>query len=360
MAHNAKLNRAKDAKVDEFYTRREDIESELAHYESFFEGKTVYCNCDDPEISEFWQFFRRVFKSWKLKRLIATHYEPDTKNYAYMLDLIQDTNGDGMIDRKDEPIVTPLPCNGDFRSAACIELLKQADIVVTNPPFSLFREYIAQLIEYKKEFLILGALNAVKYKEIFPYIKRNEITLGFGPESGAAFYRIPNHLYDPKKVGSKDYTDENGNHWVRVNGVRWFTNLPIAIKKPFIDLRGNYYREGEFPRYYNYNAIDVSKVNEIPIDYDGKMGVPISLLDKYNPEQFEIIGVSNVNGLLDDVDEIGEKWMADYKSSGGTGHITSKMHSLVGYDSSGKPKSFYSRIVIRNKNPEPRRYPDED
>ena len=358
MAIHANLVEAKRAKNDEFYTRREDIEAELARYEEFFTGKTVYCNCDDPEFSEFWQFFRRNFKPWKLKRLIATHYEPDAKNYAYMLDLSQDTNGDGVVDWNDEPVITQLPCNGDFRSAACIELLKQADIVVTNPPFSQFRDYMAQLIEYKKDFLILGALNAVKYKEIFPYIKANEITLGFGPETGAAFYRVPEHLYDPAKVGSKDYTDEEGNHWVRVNGVRWFTNLPIARRKPFIDLRGNYYRSNEFTKYYNYDGIEVNKVNEIPIDYDGYMGVPISLLDKYNPEQFEIIGCSDVAGSIPGIDILGQEWIDAYRAEGGTGHYTANMKSLAVTEP--RYKIVFSRLIIRNRNPEPRRYPDED
>lgn len=341
MAQNAKLNRAKEAKVDEFYTRREDIEAELAHYEQFFAGKTVYCNCDDPVVSEFWQFFRRNFKPWKLKRLIATHYEPDAKNYAYMLDLSQDTNGDGVIDWNDEPVITQLPCNGDFRSAACIELLKQADIVVTNPPFSLFREYVAQLMEYKKDFLILGALNAVKYKEIFPYIRRTEISLGFGPAGGAAFYRMPDYLYDPLKVGSKDYTDENGNHWVRVNGVRWFTNLIIARRKGVIDLRGNYYTAEKYPTYDNFDAIDVGNVNEIPCDYDGLMGVPISILDKFDERQFEIIGM----GTGDTAKELGIK--KNYRG-----------RTDLAITKNGKSSCPYTRIIIRNKNPEPRRYPD--
>ena len=357
-SQNRKLNNAKSAKQDEFYTRREDIEDELQHYQPFFENKVVYCNCDDPVESEFWKFFVRVFRSWHIKKLMATHYDPNERNYAYKLELTGDTNGDGKIDWNDEPVKTQIPCNGDFRSAACIEMLKEADIVVTNPPFSLFREYIAQLVKYKKDFLVLGALNAVKYKEIFPYIKSGEIVLGYGPVTGAAFYRLPDRLFDPEKVGSKDYTDEQGNHWVRVNGVRWFTNLDIAKHKGFIDLRGNYYRNGGYPVYDNFDAIDVSKVTDIPCDYSGLMGVPISLLDKYDSDQFEIIGVSNVNGLLDGVGEIGQKWIDDYKAHGGTGHITANMHSLVGYNPDGTPKSFYSRIIVRLKHPEPRRYPD--
>lgn len=362
MAGNKSLNKAKDAKLDEFYTQRSDIENELAHYAEHFRDKVVYCNCDDPEYSEFWRFFVRNFKAWGLKKLMATHYEPDDKNYAYSLEICEDTNGDGRIDMTDEPTIRQLPCNGDFRSAACIDLLKQADIVVTNPPFSLFREYVAQLMEYEKKFVIIGPLNAVKYSEIFPLIRDEKIWMGATYFNGGATYFMGDpSLYDPVKMSNpKNAYVKDGVFYWRVNGVRWFTNLDFPRRHIPMDLRGNYYEKNRYPHYSNYNAIDVSNVNDIPCDWDGLMGVPISIMDKFCPEQFEIIGVSNINGLLDDVAEIGDKWIADYKADGGTGHITSKMHSLVGYDENGKPKSFYTRIIIRNKNPMPRRYPDED
>ena len=168
---NPILSKARKLKNDEFYTRREDIEAELLHYKKFFEGKVVYCNCDDPASSEFWQFFVRVFHDWKIKKVMATHYEQDKKNYAYKLEITEDTNGDGRIDLLDEPTITQIPCNGDFRSAVCIEMLKEADIVVTNPPFSLIREYIAQLMEYDKKFLVIAPMNMVAYRSFSAYQK---------------------------------------------------------------------------------------------------------------------------------------------------------------------------------------------
>lgn len=349
MAKNKTLNKAKDAKNDEFYTRRSDIENELSHYADHFKDKVVYCNCDDPKESEFWQFFMRNFKAWGLKKLIATHYEPDEKNYSYVLEICEDTNGDGVVNYLDEPTVTQIPCNGDFRSDVCIEYLKEADIVVTNPPFSLFREYVAQLLEYDKKFVIIGHQNALKYKEIFPLIKDGKIWLGYGFPGNVGFFRAPH--YEDYAVSS-----QHKEGLIRVSGVCWYTNLDIPKRHTNLDLRGNYYNPEDYPMYINFDAIDVSKVIDIPCDYDGLMGVPITFMDKYNPDQFEIIGVSNVNGLLDGVEEIGDKWVADYKAVGGKGHITSKMHSLVGYTNEGVPKSFYTRIIIRNKHPEERRY----
>lgn len=351
MAKNKTLNKAKDAKNDEFYTQRSDIENELSHYADHFKDKVVYCNCDDPKESEFWQFFMRNFKAWGLKKLIATHYEPDEKNYSYVLEICEDTNGDDVINYLDEPTVTQIPCNGDFRSGVCIEYLKEADIVVTNPPFSLFREYVAQLLEYDKKFVIIGHQNALKYKEIFPLIKDGKIWLGYGFPGNVGFFRAPH--YEDYAVSS-----QHKEGLIRVSGVCWYTNLDIPKRHTNLDLRGNYYNSEDYPMYINFDAIDVSKVIDIPCDYDGLMGVPITFMDKYNPDQFEIIGVSNVNGLLDGVEEIGDKWVADYKAAGGKGHITSKMHSLVGYTNDGVPKSFYTRIIIKNKHPEERRYED--
>ena len=334
MAANKNLNKAKAAKMDEFYTRREDIEAELSHYKRFFEGKVVYCNCDDPTWSEFWLFFVRVFRDWKIKKLMATHYEPDEKNYAYKLELTDDTNGDGKIDWLDEPTITQIPCNGDFRSAACIDLLKEADIVVTNPPFSLIREYIAQLMEYEKYFLIIAPLNAVKYKETFPLLRENKMWVG---------YTHPKMFRIPDDENGKNVVVENGVRFQKFGNIQWLTNLDIEKRHTDIDLRGNYYKPCEYPTYDNLDAIDVSKVADIPCDFDGWMGVPISFLDNYNPEQFELIGM----GTGDTAKEIGVE--KNYRG---------RTDLAVTVD--GKSKCPFTRIVIKNKHPEERRYPDED
>ncbi len=290
------LNAAKRNPKDEFFTTRQDIEAELYHYELYFEGKTVYCNCDDPEYSEFWQFFRRNFRAYKLKRLIATHYEPDEKNYAYSLEISQDTNGDGVVDWNDEPIITQLPCNGDFRSAACIELLKQSDVVVTNPPFSAFRQFISQLVEYGKDFIIIGNVNCVTYKEVFPLIMQNKLWMGVSIHSGDRKFYVPD---DYPMNASNCGIDEEGRRYIRVKGVRWFTNIDIPQRHIPIDLRGNYYygHEELYPTYDNYPAIEVSKTSDIPCDYYGEMGVPITFLDRYSPDQFEIIGSFNNSSI---------------------------------------------------------------
>lgn len=351
MAKNANLNKAKDAKNDEFYTQREDIERELSHYKDFFRDKVVYCNCDDPVESEFWKFFVRVFKDWGLKKLMATHYEPDEKNFAYKLEIFEDTNGDGKIDWNDEPTITQIPCNGDFRSQICIDMLKEADIVVTNPPFSLFRDYVAQLMEYGKKFIIIGHQNAIKYKEIFPLIKNNQLWLGYGFPGNVGFFRAPH--YEDYAVSS-----QHKEGLIRVSGVMWFTNLDIPKRHQNLDLRGNYYRSNDYPKYYNLNAIDVSKVENLPCDYDGLMGVPITFMQNYNPDQFEIIGCSDVADSIPNVDILGQDWIDGYRAQGGTGHYTANMKSLG--LTIPKYKIVFSRIIIRNKNPEPRRYPNDN
>lgn len=269
---NKNLSAAKKAKNDEFYTQLADIENELHHYKPFFAGKTVYLNCDDPEWSNFWKFFELNFVEYKLKRLISTHYE--TNKPSYMLEIVGDQNSDGKIDANDI-VKTPLQQNGDFRSPESIELLKQADVVVTNPPFSLFREYIAQLIEYEKYFLVLGNKNAITYKEIFPLLKNNKMWLG---------YNSP-----------KDFMNPKGELTSTVAGLcRWYTNIPTTKRSEKLIL-GKKYKPEEYPHYDNYDAIEVSKVVDIPIDYDGVMGVPITFLDKYCPEQFEIVELPNTS-----------------------------------------------------------------
>lgn len=334
MAANKNLNKAKAAKMDEFYTRREDIEAELSHYKRFFEGKVVYCNCDDPKESEFWQFFVRVFRDWKIKKLMATHYEPDEKNYAYKLELTEDTNGDGKIDWQDEPTMTQIPCNGDFRSAVCIEMLKEADIVCTNPPFSLIREYIAQLMEYDKSFLIIGPLNAVKYKDTFPLLRENKMWVGY---THPKMFRIPDDAV------RKNVIEDGGVRYQKFGNVQWYTNLDIDKRHVMLDLRGNYYDAEKYPTYDNLDAIDVSKVSNIPCDYDGLIGVPISILDNYNPEQFELIGM----GTGDTAKEIGVT--KNYRG-----------RTDLAVTVNGKSKCPFTRIVIKNRHPEKRKYHDED
>lgn len=373
MARQTKfLVSAKKNKNDEFYTSRVDIEDELRHYEKQFEGKTVYCNCDDPVTSEFWQFFRRNFRPWKIKRLIATHYEPDAKNFAYSLDLSEDTNCDGIVDWNDEPVLTQLPCNGDFRSAACIDLLKQADIVVTNPPFSLFREYVQQLIDYDKKFLIIGNVNAISYKEFFPLLMENKVWIGYRMNrrlnGNVMMFKVPDDYPDT----GTEIIMEDGVRYIGVPGNGWFTNLDVSNRHDFIDLRGNYYKAALYPKYDNYNAIEVSKVDEIPCDYDGVMGVPITFMSKYCPDQFEILGLSQKCGFgLEST-----KFYDDYKEVRQDGSLTgSKGKKMNGNPvMAGKPNkgnyyvddennyaySLYARIFIKHRNPEPRRYPDED
>ncbi|MFN8284656.1 MAG: adenine-specific methyltransferase EcoRI family protein [Chitinophagales bacterium] len=292
---NKNLNNAKAGKNDEFYTELTDIEKELRHYKDHFKGKTVFCNCDDPRVSNFFHYFSYNFENLGLKRLITTCYKNQERDLfskhqsekAIYLEYNGDKNGD-KIPNAEEIGIHYLEGDGDFRSSESIELLKQADIVVTNPPFSLFREYVAQLIEYDKKFLIVGHQNALTYKEIFPLIKENKLWLGYGFNGGAAHFI--NTQYE-------DYATA-GNHKegkIRVSGVHWFTNLDSRKRHEDLILYKTY-NEIEYPTYDNYSAIEVSKTKDIPLDYKGIMGVPITFMDKYNPEQFEIIGATESEG----------------------------------------------------------------
>ena len=302
MADTKALTAAKRAKKDEFYTQRVDIENELKHYRTHFAGKVVLCNCDDPRQSEFFRYFSENFEKLKLKRLIATCYKSQDVDLFSQKDCERaikqvyegDRNGNMVVD-DDEVGVFELKGDGDFRSEECIEILKEADIVVTNPPFSLFREYVAQLVKFKKKFLIIGNVNALTYKEIFPLIKRNELWLGVSIHSGDRKFGVPED-YPLNAAGCG--IDENGQRFIRVKGVRWFTNLDYPQRHEKLPLYKKYTPE-EFPKYDNYDAINVDKTADIPEDYDGVMGVPITFMDKYNPEQFEIIGLiaGNIRGL---------------------------------------------------------------
>ena len=346
---NQNLTEAKKAKNDEFYTQYQDIQKELQAYLDFdsdvFRGKTVYCNCDDPFESNFFRYFVLKFKEIGLKRLITTSYKPspiantqltlfgDDKTITpvkgrpkvtanrFIINEVGDINGDGAFTLQDiaEQLKAnknnewaPLDGDGDFRSTECIELLRASDIVVTNPPFSLFREYIKQLVKYDKKFCIIGNLNAITYKEVFPLIKQNKVWIGPSINSGDREFLVPKgYARNTQAVR----IDEDGNEYLRVNGVRWFTNLdhgrrhePVPLMAMADNLRYSKHKEIKgkttYSRYDNYDAIEVPFTDAIPSDYDGVMGVPISFLNKYNPDQFEIIGSFNagVHG-----DELGAK-----------------------------------------------------
>ncbi|MBQ8271627.1 MAG: adenine-specific methyltransferase EcoRI family protein [Tidjanibacter sp.] len=287
---NTTLTAAKAAKKDEFYTQLSDIERELVHYKEHFRNKTVLCNCDDPRVSNFFKYFTLNFEHLGLKRVIATCYKSqdvdlfsmNTSEQAVYQIYDGDKDGNNLPDAS-EIEVRPLKGDGDFRSAECVELLKQADIVVTNPPFSLFREYVAQLIKYEKKFVIVGHQNAITYKEIFPLIRDNKLWLGYGFKGGAG------HFYS--KYEDVATAGDHREGMIRVSGVTWFTNLDIDKMHEQLILYKHYTPE-EYPTYDNYNAINVNKTSDIPCDYDGVMGVPITFLDKYNPEQFEIIDIN--------------------------------------------------------------------
>ena len=282
MAKNSSLNRAIKAKEDEFYTKITDVEKELRHYKDYFRGKTIFCNCDDPEYSNFWLYFQLNFYELGLKRLVSTHYEEDKPSYR--MDIVSTDSGQqcGIPDY----VKTPLKQNGDFRSPECIEILEEADIVITNPPFSLFREYLALLMKHNKKFLIIGNQNAVGYKEVFPLIMNNEIWLGYN--NGDMEFTVPAH-YQPRATR---YREENGIKYRSMGNICWITNLDTTKRHEQIPLYRTYTPE-EYPKYDDFDAINVNKVEAIPCDYYGIMGVPITFLHKYSPEQFEIVGEFN-------------------------------------------------------------------
>ena len=327
---NAQLGKAKRAKEDEFYTRLEDIERELRHYEHHFKGKTVLCNCDDPRISNFFHYFSYKFEDLGLKRLITTCYKNQERDLfsqnnserAIWLEYLGDKNGNRVPD-PEEIGIRYFKGDGDFRSEECIELLKQADVVVTNPPFSLFREYVTQLIKYDKKFLIIGPQNAIHYKEVFPLIMTNRIWLGYG------FKRNCAHFYTFYEDNATDADHREG--MIRVPSITWFTNMEIPKRNEEMVLYRRY-NPVDYPKYVNYDAIDVSTTADIPEDWHGLMGVPDTFLHQYNPDQFEIVGL----GSGDLAKQIGVK--KNYRG-----------RTDVAYRIDGKDKCPYSRIIIRRR-----------
>lgn len=313
MSNNTNLHRANKSKEDEFYTQLEDIENELKHYRKDFKDKVILCNCDDPYESNFFKYFAMNFNTFGLKKLIATCYaaspisykqlsmfditdtqQPESSNkHPYKIEIteVADYNKDGAVDLSDveyllkstKNTLTLLDGDGDFRSEECIELLKQTDIVVTNPPFSLFREYVSQLIEYGKGFIIIGNQNAITYKEIFNLIQQNKLWMGY--YAGDMAFTVPDY-YEERET--RFWIDEHGQKWRSLGNICWFTNLDTSKRHQNLLLYKTYTPE-EYPKYDNYDAINVDKVSDIPCDYSGVIGVPITFLDKYNPKQFEIV-----------------------------------------------------------------------
>lgn len=376
MADNKLLGKAKDAKKDEFYTQLVDIENELKHYKEQLRDKVIFCNCDDPYESNFFKYFAMNFNYLGLKKLIATCYETSPIVYsqlslfgeeeiigiakegkrAYKIEIteVDDLNNDGAVDLADveyllknnRNTLTYLNGDGDFRSQECIDLLVESDIVVTNPPFSLFRDYVAQLVNYNKKFLIIGDMNALKYKEIFPLIQNKQMWAGYGFNITMIF-QSP---YENVLKSNQDYVRGKGldpNKFLKKPRICWYTNLEVKKHNEWITLYKRYSPE-EYPKYDNYDAIEVSDINSIPYDYDGLMGVPISFLGRYNPEQFEIIGESDLPETLDGIQCLGDEWIKKYRNHGGTGHYTAGMKSL-GFSGNGKNKIIFSRLIIKRK-----------
>ncbi len=362
---NNNLKKAKTSKSDEFYTQLSDIERELGHYKEHFKDRVVFCNCDDPRVSNFFHYFSYNFEFLGLKKLITTCYKnqsvdlfsQNNSEKAIYLEYTGDKNGDKVPDL-DEIGIKELNRDGDFRSPECIELLKQSNIVVTNPPFSLFREYVAQLVEYNKKFVILGNLNALTYKEIFKLIKENKIWLGHSIHSGDREFMVPE--YYPLNAASSRI-DENGNKYIRVKGVRWFTNLDYKERHEDLILFKKY-NKTDYPKYDNYDAINVDITKDIPIDYEGNIGVPITFMDKYNPEQFEIVAL----GIVGSIDFVCNKQMEILDKDGKpTGKFTfnakgtlyrlynpktdKKAPAFKNVETGELYSSIYARVIIRNK-----------
>lgn len=342
---NKNLRKAKTSKNDEFYTQLSDIEKELRHYKAHFKGKVVFCNCDDPRVSNFFHYFSYNFEKLGLKKLITTCYKnqnadlfsENNSERAIYLEYTGDKNRDN-VPNPDEIGIRHLKGDGDFRSKECIALLKQSDIVVTNPPFSLFREYVAQLMQYKKKFIIIGHQNAIGYKEIFKLIKANQVWLGNGFNRNCAHF-INRHYEDY----ASDADHKTG--MIRVSGVQWFTNLDISKRHEEMILYNTYNPE-TYPKYENYDAINIDKTQDIPMNYKGDMGVPLTFLNKYNPDQFEIVGLGISNSGI----EMGvRRYTVEHKryrkEIQRRGAVDGDLYMMK----NGVVTVPYTRIIIRNK-----------
>lgn len=387
MAGNSDLKKANKAKKDEFYTQLADIEIEMKHYRKHFKDKIVFCNCDDPYESNFFKYFAMNFNFLGLKKLVATCYkgspiiytqlnefgdeetvsviQNEKRPYKIEITEIIDINGDGAVDLTDveyllknnKNSLSLLDGDGDFRSPECVEILKQADIVVTNPPFSLFREFVAKLVEYNKQFIIIGNVNAITYKEIFALIKDNKLWMGYSIHSGDREFRVP----DDYPLNASGYRiDEQGRKYIRVKGVRWFTNMDYIERHTDLDLWKKYTPE-DYPQYKNYNAINVDVTADVPEDYYGIMGVPITFLDKYNPDQFEIVAL----GIVGSCEFTSNRRMEILDKSGkGTGKYTmnakgtlyrdfnplkDKTPAFRDEETGALYSSIYARVLIRRK-----------
>ncbi|MFN3649408.1 MAG: adenine-specific methyltransferase EcoRI family protein [Armatimonadota bacterium] len=385
---NRTLANAKAARKDEFYTRYFDIQKEVEAYLEFdadtFRGKVVYCNCDDPFESNFFKYFAANFNKLGLKKLVTTSYDGSPiaggqlalpefddgnskrerpKAIAVEIENVKDVTGDGATGIEDVKLFleqnphtrTPLAGGGDFRSPECVELLKQADIVVTNPPFSLFRVYVAQLVEHRKKFLIIGNTNAITYLEIFPLIKNNKLWLGCTNFNVGMFFEVPD---DWERFHHID--KETGKKIARVSTSCWYTNLdhgrrhqPLNLMTMAENLKFSKSLRGKaaYDRYDNYDAIEVATYKEIPSDYNGVMGVPITFLDKYNPDQFEIVGNSDDSGMMREIGvrPLGREFINAYRARGGTGHYSPAMRMLCLQEP--QPRIIFKRILIRHRTP---------
>ncbi len=385
MAGNSNLSRAKEAKNDEFYTQLRDIELEMRHYKEHFKGKTVFCNCDDPYESNFFRYFAMNFNYLGLKKLISTCYvssplmytqlslfddmeysypDPQTarkRPYKVEITEVSDENGDGAFDlddikhllRNKKNVCSILEGDGDFRSEECEKLLQEADIVVTNPPFSLFREYVAQLIRFDKKFIIIGNQNAITYKEIFPLLKEDKMWLGSQKSCISLFFEVPESYDIPESAHKvcvntlgKEYCEQHRMTYMRT--ACWFTNLDIAKRHEQLVLWKPYSTE-DYCKYDNYDAINVDKTDEIPCDYYGVMGVPITFLYKYSPDQFEIIGNADANVLPKDWRGASKQIVEDYYAQGNKGQISEGWRNPIFYDNHHKVIAPYKRILIRRK-----------
>ncbi len=372
MAGNKSLTAAAKAKQDEFYTQLTDIEKELRYYRKHFRGKTVFCNCDDPFESNFFKYFVLNFNRLGLKKLIATCYagspianqqlslfdvigndkENYNKPYKAIVTTVYDKTGDGGVDMLDvaelfksgENELAELEGDGDFRSTECLALMDESDMVITNPPFSLFREYISILIEHNKEFLIIGNQNAITYKEVFHLLMTNQVWLGV---TSPKEFVIPVDLDDRKNT----YIREDGTILAKFGNVCWFTNLDLRKRHEEIILVHHYSKE-KYPHYANYDAIEVSKISEIPCDYDGIMGVPITLFMNYNPDQFEIVGRSHDIDWAENECDFFVAPDNEHKQLYKAYDKTWRMQIPYWLDKNSLPAKVYLRIFIRNKHPE--------